>query len=379
MASTRVGIIGLSAKEAHGGAGAWAAMAILPSLQNSPEYEIVALCNSSVEAARRSIEMHKLPSSTKAYGDAEQLANDPDVDLVVVSVVVTKHLELTLPALAAKKRVFVEWPLAASVAEAKRLTQLAEASELKTIVGLQGRGDGLTAKLREIIESGEIGDLLNISVVGALPYLPPSIWAEGIEYYVDIKSGGNMFHIAFGHFLDSFTHVVGDFDLDSLSSILKIDATQIVLLNADRTKVIDPAYPKSSPDHILVQGKLRNGATASLNFRATSVTVDNIGGRWVISGTKGEIEASWGHGTMWQMHDPSSKLRVKLATGEERNVELLRPDSPATGNVQDAGLNTAVILDAFAKGDSSRFADFGSALETHRLLEEILQRSGYKF
>ncbi|KAK1580400.1 oxidoreductase family protein [Colletotrichum navitas] len=372
MAPTRVGIIGLSAKDAHGGAGAWAVTAILPSFQNSPEYEIVALCNSSVEAARRSIEMHKLPSSTKTYGDAEELATTP-------TVAVAKHFELTLPALAAKKRVYVEWPLGASVAEAERLTQLAEASGLKTIVGLQGRGDGLTAKLREIIESREIGDLLNVSVVGALPYLPPSIWVEGVEYYADIKSGGNVFHIAFGHFLDSFTHVVGDFDLDSLSSVLKIDATQIVLLNADRTKVVDPAYPKSSPDHILVQGKLNNGATASLNFRATSVTVDNIGGRWVISGTKGEIEASWGHGTMWQMHDPSMKLRVKLATGEERNVELLKSDSPAVTNVQDVGLNTAVILDAFAKGDSSRFADFGSALKTHRLLEEILQRSGYKF
>ncbi|KAK2033299.1 oxidoreductase family protein [Colletotrichum zoysiae] len=379
MAPTRVGIIGLSAKDALRGPGAWAAVAILPSLQNSPDYEIVALCNSSVEAARRSIEMHKLPSSTKAYTDADELANDPDVDLVIVSIVVTKHLDLALPAIAAKKRVFVEWPLGASVAEAEKLTQLAEASGLETIVGLQGRGDALTVKLKEVLKSGEIGDILNVSVVSALPYFPPSIWVEGVEYYADIKSGGNAFHIGFGHFLDSFTHVVGDFDLGSLSSVLKIDATHIALLNADRTKVIDPAYPKSSPDHILVQGKLGNGATASLNFRSTSVSVDNNGGRWIISGTKGEIEASWGHGLMWQSHNSSKKLRVKLATGEERDVELVKSDSPAIANVPDVGLNTAVILDAFAKGDGSRFADFGSALKTHRLLEEILKRSGYKF
>ncbi|KAK1999245.1 oxidoreductase family protein [Colletotrichum falcatum] len=377
MAPTRVGIIGLSAKNTL--PGAWATIAILPSFRNSPDYEIFALCNSSVDAARRSIEMHKLPSSTKAYGNAKELANDPDVDLVVVSVTVTKHLELTLPALAAEKRVFVEWPLGASVAEAERMTQLAEASGLETIVGLQGRGDGLTVKLREIVESGEIGDLLSVTVAGALPYFPPSMWVEGGEYYADIKSGGNAFHIGFGHFLHCFTHVVGDFDLGSLSSVLKIDTTQVAVYNADRTKIIDPAYPKSAPDHILLQGKLCNGAMASLSFRTTSVTVDNIGGRWVISGTKGEIEASWGHGTMWQAHDPSKKLRVKLATGEERDVELLKSDSPVIAHVPDLGLNTAVILDAFAKGDSSRFADFGSALKTHRLLEEILQRSGYKF
>ncbi|KAK1970322.1 oxidoreductase family protein [Colletotrichum sublineola] len=379
MAPTRVGIIGLSAKEVYMGPGAWAAMAILPSFQSSPDYEIVALCNSSVEAARRSIKVHKLPSSTKAYGDAKELANDPDVDLVVVSVRVTKHLELTLPAIEAKKRVFVEWPLGASVPEAERLTQLAEASGLETIVGLQSRGDVLTAKLKEIVESGEIGDLLNVSVVGLPPYFPPNLWVEGMEYYADIRSGGNTFHIGFGHFLDSFTHVVGDFDLESLSSILKIDATQVSLHNADRTKVIDPAYPKSSPDHILVQGKLSNGATASLNFRTTSVAVDNVSSRWIISGTKGEIEASWGHGLMWQIHDSSKKLQVKLATGENWDVELLKSDGPAIAHVPDMGLNTAVILDAFAKGDGSRFADFGSALKTHRLLEEILKRSGYKF
>ncbi|GJC79673.1 galactose/lactose metabolism regulatory protein GAL80 [Colletotrichum liriopes] len=379
MAPTRVGIIGLSAKGPDMGPGAWATIAILPSFQNSQEYEIVALCNSSVEAARRSIEMHKLPSSTKAYGDVEKLAKDSDVDLVVVSVVVTKHLELALPALAAKKQVFVEWPLGASVAEAEKLTQLAKANGLKTVVGLQGRGDVLTVKLRELIESGEIGDILNTSVVGTLPYFPPSFWVEGAEYYLDIKSGGNMFHIGFGHFLDSFTHVVGDFDFDTLSSVLKIDVTQGPLHNSDRTKVIDPAYPKTSPDHILVQGKLQNGVAASLNFRTTSASVDNIGARWIISGTKGEIEASWGPGMMWQAHDPSKKIKVKLCTGEEREVELKKPDAPAVANVSDLGLNTALILDAFAKGDSSRFADFESALKNHRLLEEILQRSGYKF
>ncbi|GKT44957.1 galactose/lactose metabolism regulatory protein gal80 [Colletotrichum spaethianum] len=379
MSPIRVGIVGLSAKGSDMGPGAWATIAILPSFQNSPEYEIVALCNSSVEAARRSVEMHKLSSSTKAYGDVEKLAKDPDVDLVVVSVVVTKHLELALPAIAAKKQIFVEWPLGASVAEAEELTRLARENGLKTIVGLQGRGDGLTVKLREIVESGEIGDILSTSVVGALPYFPPTFWVKGAEYYLDIKSGGNMFHIGFGHFLDSFTHVVGDFDVDSLSSVLKIDATKVPLHNADRTKVIDPAYPKSSPDHILVQGKLENGATASLNFRTASVTVDNIGARWIISGTKGEIEASWGPGMMWQAHNPSKKLKVKLATGEEREVELKKPGTPAVAKVPDLGLNTALILDGFAKGDALRYADFEAALKNHRLLEEILQRSGYKF
>ncbi|KAK0380903.1 oxidoreductase family protein [Colletotrichum limetticola] len=377
MAPIRVGIIGLSAKEAVTGPGAWASIAILPSFKNSLHYEIVALCNSSAEAARRSIEMHKLPSTTKAYGDVEQLASDPDVDLVVVSVVVTKHLAVTLPALANRKQVFVEWPLGASAQEAEQLTQLANSGGLKTIVGLQGRSDALTLKLREIIQSGEIGEIKHTSVAGTLPYFPPNFWVEGAEYYLDIKTGGNAFHIGFGHFLDSFTNVVGDFDLSSLSSVLKSDVDSVPLYKADRSSVIDPAYPKSSPDHILVQGVLQNGAVASIACRTTPVTVGEVGARWIISGTKGEIEAVW-DGGQWQIHSPSKQLKYKLVGGEEQKVILETGKLPDGVEVSAAGLNTLLIFDAYAKGDTSRYADFETALKNHVLLETILKKSGYK-
>ncbi|KXH57372.1 oxidoreductase family protein [Colletotrichum salicis] len=376
MAPIRVGIIGLSAKEAVMGPGAWGSIAILPSFKNSPNYEIVALCNSSAEAARRSIEMHKLPSTTKAYGDVEQLASDPDVDLVVVSVVVTKHLAVTLPTLANKKQVFVEWPLGASAQEAEQLTQLAKSGGLKTIVGLQGRSDALTLKLRDIVKSGEIGDIKSTSVVGTLPYYPPGFWVEGTEYYLDVKTGGNAFHIGFGHFLDSFTNVVGDFDLSSLSSVLKSDVDTVQLYKADRSSLIDAAYPKSSPDHILVQGILQNGAPASLTFRTTPVVASEVGARWIISGTKGEIEAVW-DGGQWQIHNPSKSLKYKLLEGEEQKVTLESGKLPAGVEVSATGLNTALAFDAFAKGDTSRYADFETALKNHILLEKILKKSGY--
>ncbi|KAK1700770.1 oxidoreductase family protein [Colletotrichum godetiae] len=378
MAPIRVGIIGLSAKEAVMGPGAWGSIAILPSFKKSPDYEIVALCNSSAEAARRSIEMHKLPSTTKAYGDVEQLASDPDVDLVVVSVVVTKHLAVTLPALANKKQVFVEWPLGASAQEAEQLTQLAKSGGLKTIVGLQGRSDALTLNLRDIVKSGEIGDIKSTSVVGTLPYYPPGFWVEGTEYYLDIKTGGNAFHIGFGHFLDSFTNVVGDFDLSSLSSVLKSDVDTVQLYKADRSSLINASYPKSSPDHILVQGILQNGAPASLTFRTTPAAASEVGARWIISGTKGEIEAVW-DGGQWQIHNLSKSLKYKLLEGEEQRVTLESGKLPAGLEVSATGLNTALVFDAFSKGDTSRYADFETALKNHILLEEILKVSGYKY
>lgn len=57
----RIGIIGLSYD-------AWAANAHLPYLQ-SPKFQIVAICNSSVESAAKSIKDHKLLGEVKAYWD----------------------------------------------------------------------------------------------------------------------------------------------------------------------------------------------------------------------------------------------------------------------------------------------------------------------
>lgn len=200
MAPIRVGLLGLSSTPPAGLApGLWAVQAHLPWLVNSPDYKIVALANSSVKAAEQAIKVHNLPEHTKAYGTPEDLANDADVDLVVVSVNVGKHYDLIKPALLAKKDAFVEWPLGASTAEALELTELAKANGSKTIVGLQARADPLVIKAKEIVQSGRLGDLTSATVVGTFGQYPVNTWIAGAEYYLSKDSGGNMFTIFFGH------------------------------------------------------------------------------------------------------------------------------------------------------------------------------------
>src|ERR1700712_4315373 len=106
MSSIRVGIIGLSAAATGTN---WAATAHLPFLLKSPHYTITALCNSSVEAAKKAIVAYELPDTTKAYGNPEDIANDPEVDLVVANTRVDKHAEVLLASLKRGKDVFSEW------------------------------------------------------------------------------------------------------------------------------------------------------------------------------------------------------------------------------------------------------------------------------
>jgi predicted dehydrogenase len=195
MSAIRVAIVGLSSAATGTG---WASSAHLPYLLKSPHYTITALCNSSIEAARKAIEAYNLPPSTKAHGSPEDLANDDDVDLVVVSVRVDKHAEVSIPSLKKGKNVFCEWPLDKNVYVAREMMMAVKEGGGKGFVGLQGRQSPVVRKVKSLIESGRIGKVLSSSLIGAAGN---GGGEEGlaVKYFTDRKVGGNTFTIAFGH------------------------------------------------------------------------------------------------------------------------------------------------------------------------------------
>lgn len=191
MAPIRVGIIGLSAESG------WAVMAHLPYFQKTSKYKIVALCNSSVDRAKAAIAAHKLPEETKAYGSPQDLAVDPDVDLVVCSVHVTQHFDTIFPSVKAGKDVFCEWPLGATLEEAEKLDAAARESGSRTMIGLQGRGSTLLNKVKTLIAGEKIGKVLSTSYVTAA-YNGGLEESEKYAYLAENK-GGNIGSIHFGH------------------------------------------------------------------------------------------------------------------------------------------------------------------------------------
>jgi predicted dehydrogenase len=82
-----------------------------------------------------------------------------DVDAVVVATPVRTHFGLAQAALLAGKHVMVEKPLTASSAEAEQLVELAEARGLTLMVGHTFLYNAGIRALREIVASGEIGEV----------------------------------------------------------------------------------------------------------------------------------------------------------------------------------------------------------------------------
>ncbi len=84
---------------------------------------------------------------------------NPDINAVVIATPAETHFEMVKSALLANKHVFVEKPLAMVVSEAEELHQLAMQQNLKLMVGHILLYHPAIIKLKEIINSGELGKI----------------------------------------------------------------------------------------------------------------------------------------------------------------------------------------------------------------------------
>lgn len=92
--------------------------------------------------------------------DYSIILNDPEIDAVALAVQTSAHFQLAKEALLAGKHVYIEKPFTNSVREAEILRDLAAEQNLKIHIDHIMVYHPVIKKVKEIIESGELGDLL---------------------------------------------------------------------------------------------------------------------------------------------------------------------------------------------------------------------------
>ncbi|MDM8547725.1 Gfo/Idh/MocA family protein [Candidatus Venteria ishoeyi] len=112
---------------------------------------------------KRLEKMEALYQHAQTSSDYEQVLNDEDVDAVIIAVPVQYHFDLAKAALQAGKHVFIEKPMASSVAECKELNALAAAGNRTLMVGHTFVYSSPVRKIKEIIQSGDLGEVLYMS------------------------------------------------------------------------------------------------------------------------------------------------------------------------------------------------------------------------
>lgn len=101
-------------------------------------------------------------SGAKVFGDWRGLLALPEVDIVVIATLHDSLAEITLAAIEAGKHVLVEKPAARSAAELEPVMAAAEKHGVKVHVGFNHRYHRALRKAKEIIDAGELGELMFI-------------------------------------------------------------------------------------------------------------------------------------------------------------------------------------------------------------------------
>ncbi len=95
--------------------------------------------------------------------DVDAVIDDRSIDAVAIATPVKTHHPIAKLCLQAGKHVFIEKPMAASTEDCKDLIDIAEAKSLTLMVGHTFIYTSTIRKIKELIQSGDIGDVMYIS------------------------------------------------------------------------------------------------------------------------------------------------------------------------------------------------------------------------
>ncbi len=123
-------------------------------------FRFVAACDPIAERRERMAQTY----GCRTYERVEDLAADPQVEMVSVATRSVDHYAHARLALAAGKHVFLEKPMCATYDEAKRLVALAKKSKGKLYVRHNRRNEPAFLHIREIMASGILGDVFEVKL-----------------------------------------------------------------------------------------------------------------------------------------------------------------------------------------------------------------------
>lgn len=127
-----------------------------------PTSRVVALCDRSEAALTR---VGAACPEARRVGDLQAVLDDPEVEAVAIATPVATHAPLARAALRAGKHVLLEKPMATSERDGEELIRLAEKGGLTLMVDHTYVFSSPVRKIRELIQTGEIGNVFYIDGV----------------------------------------------------------------------------------------------------------------------------------------------------------------------------------------------------------------------
>ena len=128
---------------------------------NEVNGEIYAVCATTLENAQKYAEEFQV---TKAYGSADEMIADPNVDIVYIATPHNLHYQFLLQAVKAGKHVFCEKSITVNSRQLEECVAIAKEKGLVICDGMTLLHMPLYKKLKEMISEGAIGDVKMVQV-----------------------------------------------------------------------------------------------------------------------------------------------------------------------------------------------------------------------
>jgi len=125
-----------------------------------PECEVPLVCDTD---PNRLAYIRSLYPDTKTTTDFSAIIEDPTINAVAISTPVRTHFEMAQQSLMAGKHTFIEKPMVSSVREGVELIHLSQKYHLTLMVGHTFIYSPQVRKIKEIISSGELGEINYVS------------------------------------------------------------------------------------------------------------------------------------------------------------------------------------------------------------------------
>lgn len=160
---------------------------LMPAIVEAENAKLVAIASRRPGAAAETLQKHA-PNETdaEALDDPEALLARDDIDAIYLPMANEEHAEWALKAIDHGKHVLIEKPMALKVADIDAIEAAAKANDVTVMEGFMYRFHTQHDFVRDLIDSGKIGEVRTVKTAFAFPMKPARLY----RINRDIANGG---------------------------------------------------------------------------------------------------------------------------------------------------------------------------------------------
>lgn len=178
-----------------------------PAFSQIEGSEVVAVMSRDEAKVKSYAKRHGI---RKWYTDAQELIGDEEVNAIYIATPPSSHATFAIMAMKAGKPVYIEKPMAASYEDCTRINRISKETGIPCFVAYYRRYLPYFQKVRQLVEGGEIGQVINVQIRFAQPPRDLDYNSTNLPWRVlpDISGGGYFYDLA-PHQLDLLQDMFG--------------------------------------------------------------------------------------------------------------------------------------------------------------------------